>query len=335
MDEYLITRLISDKSILFPGAKGFGDVEIHSNRLDFPSETELLKQSCTAFEEHINLNLAQRITIIISAENPYEADKQAEVKFEQVIDCLSIFSPIHSLLLSSGFIKNYKTGWKSPRLPKKTVDLSPIFVTYMRDIEQVNEPQALLAFPETDLKITTLRSIHWLRKAGIESIIQLKFLFGWFALETLAKVQEGENITSKLLQVLGFPLGEIGLLLSHEIILKIKDHPHYELVKRYFRDNFERMRDYRNRIVHSGFRQWDIPGETLLEFDQIVFWTISRLQSYAIDGLYQGLKSVEELWEYFPLIFFERSDYLRDFHGNILSYFGSRKKDVNHVRFIL
>lgn len=256
MDKFLVARLIGDKSIVLPASKGYGDVEIRPGRFDFPSETLLLKRSCEAFEEKIGLELAQRIIVITEAENPFEADEIAEVKFEQVLDCVDrgTFGLAETPLLSAGFIKNLVTEWESPRLPAPSFGPFPMFARFNRDIQNIDEPQALFTFPESELKLAIFRSNHWLRRARLETILQLRCLFRWFALETLAKVKE-ENITGKLMQAVGFPYGRIGKFLSRETLNKIENHIKYEYGRRYFESKFDEIRDYRNNIVHSGFRQ--------------------------------------------------------------------------------
>ncbi|MDD4402921.1 MAG: hypothetical protein PHI24_14015 [Desulfitobacteriaceae bacterium] len=337
MDKFLVTRLIGDKSIVLPESKGYGDVEIRPGSFDFPSETPLLKRSCEAFEEKASLELAQRITVITEAESPFEADENAEVKFEQVLDCVDrgTFGLAQTPLLSAGFIKNLVTGWESPRLPAPSFGPFPIFARFNRDIQTVDEHQALFAFSESELRLAIFRSNHWLRRARLETILQLRCLFRWFALETLAKVEE-ENITGKLMQAIGFPYGRIGQFVSREALDTIKNHINYEYGKRYFESIFDEIRDYRNNIVHSGFRQWDVSRKRLFEYEHVLTITVPRLQGYAITGLYQGMQSTNELWEYFPVIFSEKEDFTTDLHGNILFQIGQQQgiNNKEHKRII-
>lgn len=339
MNHFLIVRLLGDRGMVFPETRGYGSVEIYPGGLDFPSETVLLKQSLNAFEEEVNLSLAQRIITVIEADNPMQADKEAEIRFNQVLDNLErdlrglgIYS-----LLKSGFVKNIQTGWQSPRLPSlhSNKKYYPSFKMKHRVIEHIDANQALFIFNASELKLAIIRSNHWIRNSRNESNIQIKCLFIWFAIEAICKIGD-ENITGKLMKVLGFPLGKVGLYLSADTIQSIKNHPKYEFGKKYFEERFNELREFRNNSVHSGFRSWDITESNLQEYEEILWMTSTRLYSYAINALYQGLNNLKDLWEYFDLLYCERKDLIIDLHGNILYKFtlNLKRDPLYPARFI-
>ena len=99
-----------------------------------------------------------------------------------------------TILLQTGFIRNLDTNWRSPRLAPKSLRPSPSFKIQNWNFESVDRTQALLSFEDSELKAALLRSHHWLRRSHLESSIQLKALFLWFAIETLATLRKGENI---------------------------------------------------------------------------------------------------------------------------------------------
>ncbi|MFZ3132322.1 MAG: hypothetical protein WA125_14810 [Desulfosporosinus sp.] len=327
MDDYIVIRVVGDKSIIFPEAKGYGDVEIRPAKNDFPKEKEYLLKSSINFKEEVNLELAQRIVAIVSADSPYEADEVAEAKFEQVLDYIDLntFGLGQTPLLSTGMIKNLRTHWQSERLLVHSLGPCPSFARINEFIQPADRMQALLTLPETELKLAILRSIHWVRKAKMESATQLKCLFRWFSIETLTKAGKNEDICGKVMQALGFPLGRIGEFLSRDTILELQSHINYETGKRTINNALEQMRGFRNNTVHSGFRMWEIPKDTLNAFDEVTTLAAPRLQGYAFDAVFQGAETVEEFWEYFPLIFCHNTSIKNDLHGNILYFIGTMK----------
>lgn len=322
MNDFQVTRICGDKGLILPDAKGFGNVEIRPYSTDFPSETDILKQSAQAFKEEVNWLLAQRIVTIVKADTPYEADELAAAQFEQVIDCVDkkTFGLGIADLYSAGMIKNLDTGWESPRLPGDVFGPFPLFESRNWTIKIVEDIQYILALPDNELKLSILRSFHWFRKAKIETNEQLKCIFKWFSIETLTKTSSDEDISGKILQALGFPIGRIGEFMPHNNIKALQNHTYYKLALGKYEKILGEMREYRNNTVHNGFRQWDIPKTKLEEYDKLLTISVPRIQNYAIEALYVGIKSIIEFWEYYPIIFAEKPlvDLISDFHGNLL-----------------
>jgi len=333
MKEYLVVRLIEDESFILPAAKGYGDVEIRPADFDFPRETAKLLESKRTFEEKGKLELSQRIVTIVIAKDEIEADEIAEVKFEEVLDAMD--ANMHGMsrmpIKSTGFIKELPHGKIGARLPGY---VEQNHTSYFRNnylIEQLDYTQALLNCDDNELKLAIQRSYHWQKKSREESNLQLKCLFKWFAAETLAKIND-ENICPKLMRVFGFPIGNIGQFVTLDFINQLKSHENYEVVRRRAEGLLDEMREYRNEIVHSGFREWDISRSVLMQIEEYLSWIIPRLQKNAVNALLQNISSVTEFWEYFPLLFGEDDSALNDFHGNVLYHF-SRTGAVSADRF--
>jgi hypothetical protein len=317
MSNYLICRLLSDKGLVVPRSIGYGDTEVRSFSLLFPNELALIKESSDSFGEEINLNIAPIITTIVNARNVHEADYLAEIKFQQVLDCQNAEVTLGEVLLfKSGFIKNIDTGNNSPRLKGNSIGRYPMFQIMDRLIPKINRTQYLFTVSDSELKLAILRSYHWLRKSKNEVDPHLKCLFLWFSIECLAKVEE-EDITGKIMQALGFPLGRIGLCLPAEKIKSLKNHSEYDSIRRKLENQLTQIRELRNKTVHEGFRSWDIPIDTLKVYINILSIAAPRVQNFAMAGLENNIETLMDMWDYVPVIF-EVKVNVNDFHGNVL-----------------
>jgi|LFRM01.2.fsa_nt_gb hypothetical protein len=325
---FLVVRIIGDKSLVFPKAHGYYGVEIRPRASDFPYEVELLNQSAESYGEQFSDLTAQRIVTIVESESPYEADQQSNEIFNEVLDCMApaTYGLGETILLQTGFIRNLDTNWRSPRLAPKSLRPSPSFKIQNWNFESVDRTQALLSFEDSELKAALLRSHHWLRRSHLESSIQLKALFLWFAIETLATLRKGENIVPKIMQSLGFPKGKIGQQLDANILRELKQHSDYELVERQTEATLEEFRVFRNKVVHYGFREWDVKKETLTDSQAILMLAAPRLHGYSYDALFEGIETVQELWEFFPLLVALSPDQINDFHGTVLYLLRDRKR---------
>lgn len=327
---FLVVRIVSDKSLVFPKAYGYYRVEIRPRTADFPYEVKLLKDSAESYGEQFSDLTSQRIVTIVEATSPYEADEQSNEIFNEVLDCLSpaTYGLGQTMLLQTGFIRNLDTNWRSPRLAPESLGPTPSFRIRNRNFESVDQAQALLSFEESELKGALLRSYHWLRRSHLESSTQLKSLFLWFAIETLTTLRKGENIVPKIMQSLSFPKGRIGKQLDAKILRELKQHRDYDLVERQTESTLEEFRDFRNNVVHCGFREWDLNKETLIDAQSILTLAIPRLQGFSYDALFGGIETVKELWDCFPLLVALSPDLINDFSGTVLYLLRDRKRLV-------
>ncbi|MDF9529499.1 MULTISPECIES: HEPN domain-containing protein [Bacillus cereus group] len=317
MPDFLICRLLSDKGEIIPFPMGYGDVEIKSFSLLFKEEKLIVIESTKSFEEEVNLEIVPVISTIVNSDNLKEADYLAETKFELVLDCINAGLPIsETRLLNSGFIKDLHKNWISPRLNGDSFGPFPTFKIMDRLIPKIDDAQYLFSVDNSELKLALQRSYHWLRRSQNENDLHLKCLFLWFSIECLAKVGE-EDITGKVMQVLGFPLGKIGMFLSKDRITEIKKHANYVLILKKLEKQLNEIRELRNNTVHEGFRSWDISTGLLKEYHATMLLATPRIQNYAMSAVKKGLETVADFWEYFPHLYDWHLD-INDFHGNIL-----------------
>lgn len=321
---FLVVRVLHTDGIIYPSSQAYGDVEINGN-VEFSSEEEALSESLKAFNLETNLKIAQRIKTIIESSQESDADSQAEAKFQQVLDNLErgLYGSGSGILLEPGYIKDLESGIVKPRLPLKTNTLGSFYKINHHYIEPIDAAQALFLWGESELKSAVIRCNHWYRNAKMETNKQLKCLFLWFSIETIAK-EGNENIIPRLLISLGFPVGKIGEFLPTETIQTIKAHPQYNLVYRYLGNQFESIRAFRNNIVHSGFRTWDVPSEDLDKYEKLLTITSANIYQFAIKGLFEDLSTINELWEYMPVFFSYQKDLITNLHGNILYQFSKK-----------
>ncbi|MFB4347728.1 HEPN domain-containing protein [Bacillus sp. BR_7] len=317
MHNYLVCRLLSDKGKIIPYSIGYGDVEIRNVSRTFSGEKKYLLESMDKFEEKVNMEIAPLISTIVQGNTPDEADYLAEIKFQQVLDCQNAELNMGKiLLLKSGFIKNMDTRWESPRLKGFSLEPSAMFKVNRRFIPRIDETQYVLAVKDSELKRALQRALHWIRRSDNEMDLHLKCLFLWFAIECITKVGE-EDITGKIMQTMGFPLGKIGLYIPKEKVDGIKKHSDYEFLRKKLEKQLGEIRELRNKTVHEGFRSWDLPMDALDDYYNILSLAMPRIRRYAIQGLKVDLKTITELWEYFPLLY-EKFFIINDFHNTVL-----------------
>jgi len=251
------------------------------------------------------------------------------------LDCIDALNPGISQikLLNCGIIRDLETALQFVRKQANGFFHSPAFHILQREINPIDSAQAFLSLPDNELKNALLRSIHWSRRSKLESSLQLKCLFRWFAAETIAKTGD-EDITPKLMQALGFPLGKIGIILPKSLIDLLINHPDYTYCKKTACDFLNDLRNFRNDTVHTGFREWDYDKNKLQICDHLVSMALSRLQNHALTAALSAMTTIAEFWDYFPIIFENTTNLQKDFHGNVLFMIKNRSYTITSKAII-
>lgn len=78
------------------------------------------------------------------------------------------------------------------------------------------------------------------------------------------------------------------------------------------------MRDHRNDLVHSGFREIEISSNKLERYDQILKMATPRLQNFVELGFQHGITNLSEVWDCAGLIFSMMDNVVNDVHGTII-----------------
>lgn len=315
MPDYLVVRINTSGSMVFPSSFCLGVVEIRPAKLDTAGERKALERSVIENNENVNLELNTRLcTIIKNANSPADAHADAQAVFEEVLDVLSIES--HGLarfaLQESGLTRELTTGLIEHK-PSPTITPSTMFKIQHERYPPITIKEHLLANKDVDLCGRLLRSLHWARHAKNDNKLQMNILFNWFAMEALLKAEPNDNIAPKGLLALGFPVGQDVNKIDATVMISLKSHPHYDPYKKLLTKTMEDIREYRNNSVHYGFRQWDAPAEELRRNAYITQTACHRSQSLAVIAIRQQCKT------------------LNDFLSNIPQYINDNENIVNYV----
>jgi len=296
----------------------YSGVEIRSHKSDCKAEIEALKKSAESAKlDFNNFSYCARAATLVKSDNIQEAIDLADDRFSEILDLKSIEAPISNYSLSSvGLTKNLETGEVLP-IQARGYEPSMAFMTHTGDIQRFDPTNYILSL-DTDLSKRYLRSLHWSRNSRHEKNAQIRILFDWFSVEALLKESETDNIGGSMRWFLGFPNGKSALEVSSCIKSSLNSHPEYKIWKKKLPDILDKIRNFRNDSVHSGFRGVDFTRIELELYSQITRLGTSRCQGAVQLALINGLQTVSEFKEYIALIFEENKNLINDVHGNII-----------------
>jgi hypothetical protein len=311
----VVIRLLDNRGIFSSETRCFGSVEIRPEGSDTPREREALKRSSQEFQ-YVWQNNCMRIVTILDVADEREADMQAEELFEECLDALASSSGISKMaLLPIGAYRSTSNASISHRAPRSSLPSTGFKIAY-ENFPQCEWAQYIIR-STTDLGKVLLRSYHWSRKAAWEANTQLRILFRWFAMEAIWMVKIDDNIVPRVRWALGFPNGAGLLSLTENFRERLQVHADYKPLSHLVHNRLEGVRDFRNKTVHSGFRQQDISREELSKFDLITALSCGRVQKLVQHGILYGLETPEDLVEYLPVLVENSPNYIRDVHGTV------------------
>lgn len=321
MVSFYVYKLLKNPGIVVTTTIVYGDVEIRPAKSRNSGELEILKKSIASTMPEagaeIGLEVACGIAVIVRAETLDDADTLADEQFIEVLDLLSVEYPMsHLELANCGYVKNLDTG-EYQEITKKPFDPSMTFVSAFGSMQQINSTQ-LLAYRIGDLTERYKRSIHWSRNASWEKNMQLSLLYCWFAVEALFKENETDDVTSPLMLFLGFPGSSYSKYISRNLLGQLSDHASYSKWKKQIKVVIDKIRDFRNASVHSGFRSIDCDPDALRLYSRLMKVGLARCQGAVHIGIFNGLQTVPEFKEYAGLIFESRQNVVEDIIGNVV-----------------
>jgi hypothetical protein len=145
------------------------------------------------------------------------------------------------------------------------------------------------------------RSTHWSSLAEQLEDQGERFLVQWMACETLTRVDENESLTPKLMSALGLPTGRYLKQLPPAEAQGLMESKAYKTWRPVLNALFDRLRDARNSIAHSGFREIELVrslGDKNFDLARRVLpMAIGRLHGLALVGLELRMKTIAGLWE--------------------------------------
>ena len=147
------------------------------------------------------------------------------------------------------------------------------------------------------------RFSHWSNHAAQADDYGEVLLMKWMSCETLMRVSETETLTPKFMAVSFFPTSRYFQCLpinEQAALSRVED---FKIWKALLNRMFDNLRDARNHIAHSGFREIEIDDflskEELQYSKRLLSKAMAALLRLSINGLILGVRSVEDLWKRF------------------------------------
>jgi hypothetical protein len=91
----------------------------------------------------------------------------------------------------------------------------------------------------------------------------LAFLFYWISLESLFLLGPRDDIRSPISTLLGFPSGKLAKTFPKNLVKQLASIGQYEDCKRWLKRLLHEAQEFRNHIVHNGFRHADLDRKKL------------------------------------------------------------------------
>jgi hypothetical protein len=317
MPDFLIVKVMEKDSVVFPRTLVYGNVEFRPATSDTEAEASSIKASCASFGfQPDDFMVTARVATIVDSPDRLEAIEIATGRVAEVLDIKSTeFSVSNYEAAAAGFVKDLGSGEITPLL-REGYRPSLAFVRDPNNLQVFDVNHYILSL-DTELSQRYRRSLHWSRNARHEPNAQLKILFLWFALEALVKEGEWDNIEGLVRWFLGFPNGRHLQLLSKSLFVELRGHKVYDFWERELKTVVDRIREFRNDSVHSGFRSLDFTSKELALYSQVAIYAASRGQRAVVEGLLNNLVSVGEFKEFIAPLF-ESVVSVNDVHNNIL-----------------
>ena len=320
MKNYLVVRILGDKSFFIPKTKSFGNVDVRPGTNELDKEKRALKNSAKAFSLSVDFDSCPRLATIVTADNEIVANKIAELRFEETLDCFEVYSYAISdnSLLAVGYVVNLEEFKIIPLSPIQKKRFNKIFFIIEEKFPRIDAFQYILSLTRNELSSSVIRSGYWARKARTETSNQLELLYRWIALETICKVLRNEDIVPKIMLSLGFITGRNESTIDQNVIQNLYSNPAFRYWRRWIKAKLEDMRDYRNSTVHHGFRLHEVDELELKRYTRILGIAYPRLRQYVIQGILEGIETLHDFWEIVPILVEENQNLANDVHKTII-----------------
>ncbi|MCX6164702.1 MAG: HEPN domain-containing protein [Ignavibacteriae bacterium] len=324
MNNYLCVRLLNDKSHFIPGTKSYGNVDIRKAINEDREELNALKTSIKAFELSVNLENCPRLVTLVEAESDYDAYYKSDLVFNEMLDLFYYYSfgLNKTLMEAAGYMINLNKNLIIPIISNYDTEPYIPSTAVIHIIDEIfpiiDENQLIHNLERSDVVNRIYNSAYWFRQARYEKNKQLKILYYWFSIECLCKVKVEEDIIHKILLCLGFPSKSQCLLISISVLKKLNSIKNYRQWKNKIDNMLEEMRNYRNDSVHKGFRIHELTIGNKSQYISLLTLASSRTRRYYTQAIRYNLKTIEEIWEYLPILVEENSNLINDVQGNII-----------------
>lgn len=318
MTLFLVTKLLYD-SVYRARSYCLGNVDIRPPSSDTKLERAAILQSLSANDETAKIDLAMRISTVVEAESSADAIRLADDKFATPVDLYRSDNAglAKIILLRSGCVSDLHSLTVDPIEEKKPFRSFPAFIREPDGMPAMDRMQWILG-AGTELSTRYLRSIHWSGNAMIETNLQVRILFRWFAVEAMWKSGESDNVAPVILWALGFPNGKGAYVISEDLIRRLQKHKTYSAWHKRLEGTLEAIREFRNKSSHEGFRPLDISRQDLLLFDRVMKLGCPRVQGLAMRAIESDISSLTEAKEMLPALFEYRDLIIEGTHGTVI-----------------
>lgn len=330
MLNYYVCKILQKPGIVIADTIIYGSVEIRPARKEDATEMAILTESVNSAnpKPDVEVEIACRIGTVVEANSIEDAEVLADQRFVEVLDLITVEYTMSQLSLAQcGYIKNLDTG-EYHNITRPIFNVGTLFITNEGSMPRANAAQIILQ-RSGDLIDRYKRSIHWSRNAQREKSVHINLLYRWFAVEALFKEHETDDVTGPLMLFLGFPGSVYSKHISRELLSKLSTNESYSKWKRQMKDVVDKIRNFRNASVHSGFRSIDCSPDDLRLYGRLMTVGLSRCQGAAQTAILYGMSSVSEFKEYAGLLFENRDNVEKDIIGTIIHIL-----DHDHLRHV-
>lgn len=315
-ESYLVCFALLGEVILPRNPFSFGAFEFSRIADPFPGCEEALISSLAAWQ--VAAKSPFRLRAFIQAESHRDAVSASSVWAQEVVTLFaqSTFRVARFELTKAGYTFQFRSGHAYPILPPSVPHNFFGTVAIVDDLAvhpQQTLNQLLSVAPDHygELGLALRRSTHWSELGRSASDKSERLLMYWMACETLTRADRDESLTPKFLAGLGLPGGRYLMALPEHEQTLLKSRSEYRVWRTKLNEVLEKLREARNAIAHSGFRDSDLghffSDDERLLVERIFRMLVPRLQVLATNGLALNIKSIEQLWtQYANAVLFHR-----------------------------
>lgn len=316
--QYRICRLLGDFNVRLPTRCNLGPVEL----IPLDKNDEIVKyvnKSLNSYGEKCNLSVAMMLSCDIEASTYEEADYNAGVIFNKVLDVLDTILNCGVSKLSLLNAGVYQEIGVEKIHPRTTKSFNPLTSFIVKDDGRLGQCRYLLSGDnESELSDRYLKSIHWSRASRWENNPQLSILFKWFSMEAILTLNKDDDIVPRIMWALGYPTGKAASRVNQDLIQSLAVHPKYKAWRSQIKKRLNAISTFRNNTVHDGFRYYDMDARDLRGYKTLIKLACSRVQNMALVGMLNlNIKTTRELINHYPEIIGGNNNYINDVHHNI------------------
>ncbi len=310
--DWLFCGLTAPTGLILPNERAScGTFEFTKVVDPIPGCEAALADSAKAFGESVDLGQSFLLkTFFLGASSVGEVIRSARLYAREALALYTQCLPfsITLTLRRSGYVVNMSNLAVSPILPTAREHALGMAGTVVVLDELASHPleivnRLLVSDPQVfgELGAAVRRSTHWSEMVRRLEDDGERFLFQWMACETLTRVNESESLTPKLMSALGLATGRYLIQLPVRERNPLQRCVGYMKWRPPLNDLFDKLRDMRNHIAHSGYRELEIAKHLSHEeyklAPRVLPMVVARLQGLALVGLQRGIDTIAQLWE--------------------------------------